>query len=356
MLSKRRSTLAVVITTAVMLLLLPHQQSPVMMIHAQQCSVCEDGSTPSGSFGSTDCSVIEESISMTPEDDPTCAMVRLEGFMNCNCPTLPQDSFCSLCDFGGGTYEEPLYSSTSIPTLGGLTCKEVEFLDAVDARCSNLSEAAWFCGCPGGDSLERGICYLCSNQQAAPNNLKLPPSFEKTCAEVDREGGLYYSDAETTCEMLLLGEDVPVDFDYESYCGCSGDNSAAPPDTCTLCGGGGTVQNPDGILPGTTSMTCTELETVSRFVVSDQYCQEMAIDFANFCCNPPMPTTDAPIASAPAPTQAPMTMEEETPSPFFEAPPTTMTTPPSSAMSPWSMNFSLVIAGTGTILLLLVDL
>ena len=319
----------------------------------QQCTVCADGSKPNGSIGSTDCSLIEESIGLTPESDPECGRVRLQGFMHCSCPTLPVEQYCSMCDYSSSnssstsnsssSYQALQYQTATIPTLNDISCQEAEFLPADDERCgsSALSEAAWFCGCPAATALPRGQCSLCGSNATTslPNDRPLPPPFEtKTCAQVDREGGLYYDVVDTTtCEALLLGDQLPTQFDYPSYCGCVRD--AEVPNACGLCGADQSVQNPDATLNSSStssrSMTCAELEMATPYVLDTDYCQSLQDDYADLCCNPPSPTTTSDATTAPLPADASNNNSSSSggdAAPPADAPVSSPTTPSSSTV------------------------
>ena len=277
-----------------------------------QCTVCADGTTtPMGSLGTTDCSLIADSIAMTPDTDPECGMIRLQGFLHCACPTLPTDQYCSLCDYssssGTASYQSlpTEYRSWTIPTLDNIECEDAEFLSAGHELCGStaLMEAAWFCGCGTGDSVQRGQCYLCGDDTTTtPNTRSLPPPLDtKTCEQLDREGGLYYNvvDGGDTCESLLLGDTFPSQFDYQSYCGCV--ENAEVPNVCSLCGVDSSVQNPDGSLGGSSTMTCAELEMATPYVLDTDYCTELQDQYADRCCNPAPP----PTATSPAPSATP---------------------------------------------------
>ena len=285
----------------VVLVLLPW----VVPIASAQCTVCADGTTtPVGSFGTTDCSLIAESIAMTPDSDPECDMIRLQGFMYCACPTFPTEQYCSLCDYTSSTsaaYQSlpAEYQSWVIPTLDNVQCQDVEFLSTDDNRCGStaLMEAAWFCGCTG-DSVQRGQCNLCGSTDTAPNTRTLPPPLDsKTCAQRDREGGLFYNVDGNTCETLLLGDTFPSQFDYLSYCGCV--ESAEVPNLCSLCGTESSVQNPDATLGSNSSMTCAALEMATPYVLDTDYCTELQDQYTDLCCNPAPPPT-ATTTSSPA--------------------------------------------------------
>ena len=245
--------------------------------------------------------MLAETIGMTPENDDACNMARLTGFQDCECPTFP-DEYCSMCAYPDeDSAYEPLsrvHQGQMIPIFDDLTCAEAEFLPSENALCGSLSQAAWFCGCPinSVSELVRGDCYLCEDQRA-PNERKLPPTFEMTCRDVDREGGLYY-DFDVSCEDVLLGQEVATQIDYENYCACK--DSETPVDTCSFCGALGTVLNPDGVVVAGTGMTCTEMETLTRFVVDNDYCATLQEDHAEFCCNVPQSTlTTATSSSVP---------------------------------------------------------
>ena len=288
------------VTFSLPLALLMMGSSTPPTVHAQ-CTVCLDGSTPNGVFGNTDCALIAEYIGMTPETDAECTMTRLEGFQDCECPTFP-DAYCSMCSYPEeDSAYEPLsraHRGQSVPIFNDLTCEEAEFLLSDNAFCDSLSQAAWFCGCPNNTASEivRGDCYLCTDERE-PNERKLPPTFEKNCREIDREGGLYYN-ADGSCEDVLLGQEVATQIDYETYCACV--DSETPVDTCSLCGANATLLNPDGVVVAGTGMTCTEMETLTRFVLDGDYCMSLQTDHAQFCCNVPQPTTEAPVTPFPS--------------------------------------------------------
>jgi hypothetical protein len=274
------------------LLLLGGTFRTVVVVQAQ-CTLCADGvSMPAAnaSIGGTKCSVVEAVIVMTPADNEVCTMTQVEGYKYCGCPTFPETVYCSLCQYNGSyvaldkAYQDLVVPGTSI------TCADAEFRKLSDGDCSTIqTQAAWFCGCP--NTTRSSDCHLCTNATATPNNLLLPPTFNKTCAALDREAG-------TNSQCVNLTSTLPID--VEAYCGCV--SNAVPLNSCRVCGDGIDVLNPDSKIGADSAMTCKALDAMAAFVNDANYCTTIQTDYAVTCCMPVQPS-QAPVA---APTKAPV--------------------------------------------------
>lgn len=290
-----------------LLQLLNHRSSNFVTAQNGGCTLCADGSKPkNGTFirGGTSCSLIDESSGATPAATADCDMLQITGFMFCGCPTYPDATYCSMCNYstatgGSSSYVDipTEYRDFIVPGTTDLTCQDAQFVkksaEDNDNTCATVQAAAFFCGCP---NTTRSSCYLCSdNPTAAVNERLLPPAFNMSCAALDREIGM-----QTKCSSTTGSELYPLTIDVPSYCGCVDD--VVPQSTaCSLCGEGNSVLNPNaktgsGSSAAKTTMTCQDLAVTASFVTDATYCTTLQAD-ANATCCQPAPPTAAPVKS-----------------------------------------------------------
>lgn len=257
---------------------------PTATTQQEPCTLCADGSTPVGSFnGGTDCAMIDATLAATAADDELCRSLRLEGFQSCECPTIPLD-FCQLCSYPDG-YQELQYPEYAIPDTA-YTCAQAEFLPFQD--CVAEPSWQWYCGCPG-EFTRPNDCTLCQS----PNTRLLPPQFEVSCQQLDRQAGLL-----ATCETLT--DHLPDGFMTLEYCGCASGILLDEP--CQICSDS-MIRNPAA--PLLDGLTCADLGIVTEHLAAaDDYCQNLQTIFGATCCDPtPAPTvpvvpTAAPVVDA----------------------------------------------------------
>jgi hypothetical protein len=287
------------------------------------CTLCADGSVPNfdATIGETSCRTIANAISQTPANSELCVMTQLQGYIYCNCPTYPSDTYCSLCagdltatptnatiDDGAGEYyynRIPTQNRDNIIPDTNLTCGEAEFSEIVKSSIPNSSppsctsrfpdSAAEYCGCI---SRTKKTCFLCSdatNTSMLHTNRFLPPLFTTSCGSLDRSIGLLVSDNNDECSgtnttIGALFQTIPVA--VQEYCGCSSDlNVSQPLDTCNICNGTQSVRNPNATITMNNNVndeiriSCADLEIVSRYITNDTYCTSVLTQYESVCCS-----------------------------------------------------------------------
>jgi hypothetical protein len=311
---------------------------------ANGCTLCANGSPPTegASLGGTDCSLINDSIGMTPADSADCLEIQLQGYANCGCPTIP-DSYCTMCDYekSGFVALPSQFTNLVVPGTTDLRCGDAEFIPRQGGAlsCSALRDAAYFCGCVSAEEPSNTpTCFLCGadNAAAVVNNRLLPPLFTETCAAKDREIG-------TLSECTNIEDDYVQLINVTSYCGCHTD-AAEPVGQCPLCGAGNDLVNANAFLFGG-AIKCRQLETVASYVIDADYCSTLQGEANETCCTMTMPPSVAPSRqrnAEPTPSTIPdnepvlsndtASSNETTPSPTA-APRNTDFSPSSSAKS-----------------------
>lgn len=261
----------------------------------QGCTLCADGSTPSGTIGADDCSALaEQALANVPSDSSICTDLQTRGFQYCSCPTLPENATCSLCADGFFDIENP---SRAIPGFN-TTCGDVLF--STDAElCQRNVRAQYFCGCP--EASASSSCLLCPvdpeafapDQVISNPGLRVPPTFENTCQDYDDATTMF---DEETCGQL--SENLPIDL--AAYCGCS-TGEASSEVTCTLCPEGSPVKE-DAVAStsGGFQQTCGDMANVATFVTDQQYCDSQIVTLRSTCCDGQTASpSGAPAGSAP---------------------------------------------------------
>jgi len=140
----------------------------IAVTNAQQCTLCEDGSAidPTGTIWESplNCTFIDTFIGGTPADSDDCIDTQLLGYLNCGCPTYPEDVFCAMCD--GGSFD--INERKKIP-FTGQTCGDTLFVRRSDlASCAEIQQYASFCACPGAPPA-LDSCSLCGDEMALIN-------------------------------------------------------------------------------------------------------------------------------------------------------------------------------------------
>ena len=274
--------------------------------HHFGCALCADGSVPNvdATIGETSCRAVANAISQTPATTDLCIMTQLQGYIYCNCPTYPTDSYCSLCSSSSSSSSSSTTNATTtdttttseeyyynpIPTQNrnliipdtNLTCGEAEFLkrdninssSSVSSSCATRlpDSAAEYCGCT---SRTKKTCFLCqennddidddddddgNNTMASMRyvNRLLPPLFTTSCGSLDRWIGAVLSDenecrgTNTTIDVWFQTIPVPV----QEYCGCpssSSLNASQPPENtatamCQICNDTQSVRHPNATI------------------------------------------------------------------------------------------------------------
>jgi hypothetical protein len=306
------------------------------------CTLCVDGSIPNydAMIGETSCRTIANAIQQTPSTSNVCTMTQLQGYIYCNCPSYPTDTYCSLCtttstttnDNNNNTVNDDVYYqpiprqyrnkvlTSTLPITsnnnGTTTCGDIEFVmknttSDDNGFCTSLQqEYSEYCGCIGTTPKN---CYLCNTNNNSNNensndenmlyiNRLLPPYYTTSCGSFDRSLGLL-SDCTTINDYI---DTIPVPI--QEYCGCSLldiTNSTAsnttPPGVCvpdTLCGNGQTIHNPNTTISlnentiNNVVVSCSELELVYEYTTNTTYCTELITQYSDICCSN---TTSIPI-------------------------------------------------------------
>lgn len=316
------------------------------------CTLCADGSAPNfdASIGGTSCGAIANAISQTPANSELCTMTQLQGYIFCNCPTFPTESYCSLCtnyttttsDFNAEEYYYnpiPTQNRNKIIPDTNLTCGEAEFIKTAttnnhstnntSSSCSTIlpDSTAEYCGCT---EMTKRTCYLCNEDDTNTSMLYvdrlLPPLFTTTCGSFDRSIGLIpiesdtneCSGTNTTIGALLQSIPVPV----TEYCGCySSLNVSQPPNSCNICNGTQSVRNPEATIiinhngndddddNDGVRITCAELEVATTYVTNETYCTIVSKQYETVCCSESVaPTTrnNTNISRTQSPAQSPL--------------------------------------------------
>jgi hypothetical protein len=318
---------------AAFLIITTSAQQPDDNTNAFGCTLCADGSAPNfdASIGATSCGAIANAISQTPANSELCTMTQLQGYIYCNCPTFPTESYCSLCSNYSTTnndFNAEEYYYNPIPTQNrnkiipdtNLTCGEAEFIKKATTTTNNNStnntssscstilpdSTAEYCGCT---EMTKRTCYLCNEDDTNTSmlyvNRLLPPLFTTTCGSFDRSIGLIpilsdkneCSGTNTTIGALFQSIPVPV----TEYCGCySSLNVSQPPNSCNICNGTQSVRNPDATIiindnvnndddnnnnNDGVRITCAELELVTKYVTNETYCTVVSKQYETACCS-----------------------------------------------------------------------
>ena len=280
---------------------------------AQQCTLCADGSTGtlSNSFGgsSVTCGSIGGVIGSTAANSSDCKEVQVQAFQFCDCPTYPEDYFCSLCPDGDFNLTEmdfrrqvPIFPADD-EDEGFRTCRDILFEPIADGACEAVTSAAGFCGCP---TAPPRTCFLCENATAVTKpTARVPPLFRQTCESLDTL--TQFAVSNETCANTTTNFPVNV----PQFCGCADAmEEPLPALNCSLCANF-TEQNLDKVVNVELGVTCQTLIDTAPFVTDADYCDSLVADFQVECCAgaptqaPTAPPTLAPIMPVAAPTMAP---------------------------------------------------
>ncbi|GAX12939.1 hypothetical protein FisN_22Hh246 [Fistulifera solaris] len=273
--------------------------------HGQGCTLCADGSEPSGTIGADDCAVLaEQALANVPSISSICTDLQTRGFQYCNCPTLPEGASCSLCADGFFEIDNP---NRAIPTFN-TTCGDVLF-SVEPEQCQRNVRAQYYCGCP--EAVPSTNCSLCplDPEAFAPDQVlsnpdrRVPPTFENTCQDYDDATSMF---DEETCGQL--SENLPINL--SGYCGCpAGDASSEI--WCTLCPEGSPVKTDTvASTAGGFQQTCGDMATVAEFVTDQQYCDSQIVSLRTTCCEGQTESpTGAPVGSPPTSEQTSPTAE-----------------------------------------------
>lgn len=249
----------------------------------QLCSVCPGGDSLGAPkrkiFGleNATCRDLDDIASLYPGKDE-CKNLTLANLTKdvkfdfdvaayCRCGDTGLGDNCNLC--ANSSLVRP---DVVIPNSGNFTCAELsDFARSVTdpTACTVIQEFARGC-CDFPPA-----CTVCDSD----SRLTLPNrtvSFveNSTCEEVDT--ALLFSTNET---CVSLTDSIPVSL--SSWCGCEG---AEPSDQCSFCPNGTMVTNSSSSAPSA-SMSCGDVEELSRHVTNAQYCQEAVAPVAAFCCS-----------------------------------------------------------------------
>ena len=341
------------------------QQQPDDNTNDFGCTLCADGSVANfdATIGETSCGTIANAISQTPANSELCVMTQLQGYIYCNCPTYPTDTYCSLCtndniatsddeNAVGDFYYNPIPTQNRnmiIPNTN-LTCGEAEFIQKEttnnnitgnSSSCTTIlpeNSAAEYCGCT---EMTKRTCFLCDKPEDNTNvttsmlylNRLLPPLFTTSCGSLDRSIGLIvpennnecHGGTNTTIDALLDTIPVPV----QEYCGCisssSSFNISQPLDTCHICNGTQSVRNPnatitipkndDGDNDGV-QVTCADLELVTTYITNaTTYCTTLSQQYERICCSTEdvmVPSTTNNMSQTLNPASSPLFMSNRT--------------------------------------------
>jgi len=253
----------------------------IALAQDQQCTLCADGSPPDLSLRSSDldwsCSELNSFAvaANLKQGDAECTDLQIVGFQDCACPTFP-DSLCSLCPAG---FSDIPNKDISVPSTTDLTCGDILFVEEslLDGGCADLMPYRERCGCP----MDVPCTYCADGSMPQEPDRKLPyltttAQDPVTCAE---QANLAFQATEEQCNEITV---APVAVNGQAYCGCEG---TFPSNLCSLCPDGGTVVNPDLVVPGTNGMTCSEIAEYLPFITNSDSCVEIARLAEVSCCN-----------------------------------------------------------------------
>ena len=297
------------VTASVTMKLSPSSLSAILLAHCALaeditfnvgCTICQDGSTPSGAFGDVDCLEYQSDLATIDATNPLCTEFQVQGYRNCNCPTFPSDQYCSLCN--DGFYQIP-NENRRVPLLEK-TCSEILFTSVDSGDCDTNAAAAYYCGCP--NAVKNTDCDFCSDGELIARqyrNRKVPPTFEYRCIDMEEATSLVGSADDCS---NLGSSDLPVDL--KAYCGC--DVVTTKPTDCRLCAAGETVLEevrPDDMA----GQSCGDIATMALFVTDTEYCASSIEPLQSVCCNTTAAVvneTDVPPTASPTalPTTSPI--------------------------------------------------
>jgi hypothetical protein len=269
-----------------------------------QCSICSDGSTPTGSFGGIPCTSFEEDLAFTAPDSDVCISLQLEAYQACNCPAYPAGQFCPLCENGFYSISKPyrpivVWRSNDTDSHSPfLTCRDVLFGDlSVSGECDRNTAATYYCGCPNA-AVPKSGCSLCDSSAqvsqasfnesptAAPISLatsfhrrRVPPMFDATCDDYQRAATVFY---QSPGECDQIGTDLPIDL--PAYCGCT----STATNFCPICADGSEL-NTTAVTQlilnkNRTTVTCQEWAQVAEAVTDGEYCLTAITPLQGECC------------------------------------------------------------------------
>lgn len=238
------------------------------------CTICVGGETPTGSFGGgNDCEYFVDAAARLSTDNALCTQLRAQGYLYCNCTSYPEN-LCPMCVGNEKQVLPAAYSEYIIPQLNKetepVTCAKAQFIANDGSNCDIVQQAAWYCGCANA---ERGNLYLCEDPSVEPNERLLPPDFQVSCQQLNRQGGLYYN---TSMDSSILTANLTM-LDVQGYCACQ---ESEPANSCSVCE---EIVYPDLTLePG---FTCSDLAFMATYVTDDTYCQSLVAEYEGRCCN-----------------------------------------------------------------------
>jgi len=304
------------------------------LVDAQKCTLCADGSEPGEGdipgFGT--CEVASTVVASLPLDSNDCRVLQAQGYINCACPTYPDD-FCSVSH----EYEIEtllgllLIASHPLPRLptyfkmcadGAFDLSNprgrIPYLDEGNSGDGNLCEnnlfeppddtddclpferARFFCGCPNAPDPP---CTLCSTYEGSQSGgtRRIPPFFNVTCNALATAYTFISGDE----ECAVLNSTFTVD--TETFCEC--ENATAPINTCSLCGNASLV-DPTMVADMERGLTCMDFLDMAPHVTSEEYCTEIKTAYTFTCCDidPTEPPTGSPTMSAQPTTSSPPSM------------------------------------------------
>lgn len=282
-----------------------HGWSILPRIASQSCTLCSDGSTSmqttTAMIGPVRCSYMESLVGNLDTTSSTCEEMNLIGYRYCDCPTYPEDIFCSMCS--NGSYDIPNLK-LKIP-LTNETCENYLFskrADEPDESCDRLHGAAHYCGCPDA---EPSSCSFCPTGQEGPafsSDKLVPPLFAFSCADWVNAAKLFPPGEK--CQSL--GSELPINI--RAYCGCRQEIDAEiEPSSCSLCSASSdsssssltVLINPNMIVNSAHSLTCQHFHDMALTVTDEPYCLSLRSKFGKDCCGEyaSVPTITAPTIS-----------------------------------------------------------
>lgn len=275
---------------------------------AQDCTLCADGSVPTlpeGMIGQIACNDLNLIIGNTPESSTDCRDLRLQAYMNCGCPTFPDD-FCPMCPNGEFDIEFP---DREIPIFNDETCQESLFKlkTETDSICDDVQRADHYCGCPNATP---PVCQFCEDGSAPPNSdLVLPSAFTLTCERFAIVVG--FGKGQGECNGLIGMPPVNT----RAYCGCTDTSPPVDPPICPrLCEN--ELPDPSRVVSTPLPMTCQDVSDLAPFIDDAEYCDTFLERFGGCCSGTDTPTVALTPTSAPtviwavAPTPSPTSYAE----------------------------------------------
>jgi hypothetical protein len=245
------------------------------------CTVCALGTDPA--TDNPECSGLDAGVFGLSGTETTCLNQQLVNYQK-RCCTSPPYGYCTICPDGS----TPSGLQNPVPTgefAQDPTCDEFQYQKNsmqhlfVEGDCSDtyLQRTSFYCGCPGVEQQ----CWLCPDK-SPPGN----PDRGDAWATQSNCRGLEFLFSVFRADECA---NIPANFgiDFAAFCLCPGVevNQTETP-VCSLCPDGGSVTNPDTVYTDEGAVferTCRQAEEFAQYIIWDKACDRLFEQARSIC-------------------------------------------------------------------------